>query len=274
MADGDALLTDQDLARTYDGGVYDDAWMAVREYRDVIRYQTENPDKGYTAIANALDLPKGRVRSWTDGKTPNVVAGIETARDRGWIDVGYEDDAFLALNALVAGIFSGGSIIRTNWIPKWTLNEQGYHSYIVDALELADVGYTTHEEADENSGPTIRPADDGAILGRVLCVLGAPIGKKSELDDITLPWYLDDAPTDVREMFVHSYIANRGYGDRESARIQIIEDRSQSYRKSLAALLEDVAGAPVTLGDRSITISADAARALGIEQDWFAREGF
>ncbi|MFC4541072.1 hypothetical protein ACFO5R_03900 [Halosolutus amylolyticus] len=100
--------------------------------------------------------------------------------------------------------------------------------------------------------------------------MGAPIGKKSELDDITLPWYLDGAPEDVREMFAHSYIANRGYGDRESAQVQIIEDRPQSYRESLAALLEDAAGAPVTVGDRSVTISADAAWALGIERDRLA----
>lgn len=51
MSMGDELVTETDLARTSDGGTYDNAWAAVREYCDVARYQAIHPDKGYTAIA-------------------------------------------------------------------------------------------------------------------------------------------------------------------------------------------------------------------------------
>ncbi|OVE84317.1 hypothetical protein [Natronolimnobius baerhuensis] len=256
-----SLVSEPDFAATYDGGAYDDAYTAVDQYRRVRTYQADNPDKGYTAISNALGLPTGRVRSWTDGKTPNVVAGLRTARDREWLEVGYDDEQFTALNALVANVYSGGSILK-NWQPTFVLNERGYHSHVIDALELAGVGHTVHEEADEVSGPVVRPGDDGAILGRVLHVLGAPLGKKSELEDFALPWYLEDAPVDVRELFVHSYLANRAYKDSSSDSVQIIEERPNGYREALATLIESVAGEPVRAGEASVTISADAARAL------------
>ncbi|MFC4247232.1 hypothetical protein ACFOZ7_09515 [Natribaculum luteum] len=260
----ESLLEERDLARTYDGGAYDDAWTAVKQYRRVAAYRIDNPDEGYTAIANALELPVGRVRSWVDyEKTPNVVAGLRAAREHGWLEVTYDDDTFTALNALVANVYSGGSINQQNWQPLFVLNERGFNSHVIDALELADVGYTVHDEADDDRGPVIRPGEDGAILGRVLYVLGAPLGKKSKLEEFSLPWYLDEAPRDVRELFVHCYLSNRAYPDPASASIQIIEERPRSYREELAALIRSVADGPVTVGEESVTISADASRSLG-----------
>lgn len=264
MPSDGTLVTDADFARTYDGGAYNDAWVAVQEYRRVAAYQIDHPDTGYTAISNRLEIPLGRVRSWIDyERIPNVVAGLRAARQRGWIDLAYEDDQFTALNALVANVYSGGSINSENWQPLFVLNERGFDSHCIDVLELAGVGHTAHEDADEIRGPVVRPGEDGAILGRVLHVLGTPIGKKSELEDFALPWYLEDAPVDVRETFVYCYLANRAYTDPSSESMQIIEERSQSYREELAALIQSVAGEPVTAGEKSVTISADASRSLG-----------
>ncbi|EMA27313.1 hypothetical protein [Halobiforma nitratireducens] len=263
MTDDDRFVTERDLAGTYDGGTYDDAYKIVQQYRRVVAYQADHPDKGYVATANALELPRGRVRSWDDGKTPNVVEGIRRARERGWLEVGYDDEQFTALNALVANVYSGGSILP-NWQPTFVLNERGYRSHAIDALELAGVGHTVHEDdPDDVRGPVVRPGADGAILGRVLHVLGAPLGKKSEIDDFSLPAYLEGAPDDTRETFVHSYLANRGAPDTTSDSIQIVEERPPEYRQELAALIESVAGAPVRAGEESVTISAEAARNLG-----------
>jgi len=46
--------------------------------------------------------------------------------------------------------------------------------------------------------------------------------------------------------------------------LTIIEERSQSYREELAALIESVSGERVNVTDNGVMISADAARALGI----------
>ncbi len=199
-----SLLEERDLARTDDGGADDDAWTAVQQYRRVAAYHIDNPDEGYTAIANALKLPVGRVRSWVDyEKTPNVVAGLRAAREHGWLEVS-DGDTFSALNALVANVYSGGSIDQRNWQPLFVLTERGFNSHVIDALELADVGYTVHDEADDGRGPVIRLGEDGASLGRVLYVLGAPLEKKSELEGFSLPRYLDESPRDVQELSSYS----------------------------------------------------------------------
>lgn len=262
------LVGERDIARTYDGSRYSGdvgSWDIVEQYRRVATYRLSNPDSGYTAIASALELPKGRVRSWYEGKTPAVVAGLETARDYGWLEIDTTDPAFEPLNTLVAGIYAAGSLNPDNWIPIFALNEHGFESAIVDALEAAGVGWQEHEEdRDGNRGPTIRPAHDGAVLGRVLHVLGVPIGKKAHLEDLSLPDYLDDAAADVRDSWVRTYLLHRGYEDRTSDSIQILEDRPRSYRRELADLIESVADAPVRAGDQSVTISAEAARALEV----------
>ncbi|ELY42558.1 hypothetical protein [Natronorubrum sulfidifaciens] len=259
------VIDERDLARTYDGGAYSDPWAAVLDYQAVLRYASQHPDKGSYAISNALEFPRGRVRGWTDGGKPDAARGIEIARDYGWLDATMQDGTFLALNTLVANVFSGGSIAIETFTPSFALNHRDHRSHVIDALEGVGVEHEFYHEDDDSRSTEVRPTVAGSVLGRTLAVLGAPVGPKARLEDFTLPWYLDEAPFEVREMFVLAYLANRAIHQRTKETVQIQEERDKSYRDELAALIEDVAKEPVTSGERMVTISADAARSLGLQ---------
>ena len=248
MSDSAGLVTEREFARTYDGDDYDDAWEAVEQYRRAITYHADNPDAGIGELV--ID----------DGGTPAAVQGLYTAHKHRWIGVTY--DEITPLNVLAAYVYSSGTISSHNYHPSFTLADGD--SMVTNTLELMDIGYRDIERPGENRDPAVGPAEDAAVLGRVLSVLGVPVGRKTEIDDLSLPWYLEDAPASVRKRFVDIYCQNRAQPKPDNAGLTIIEERSQSYREELAALIESVSGERVNVTDNGVMISADAARALGI----------
>ncbi|WP_254861738.1 hypothetical protein [Halovivax gelatinilyticus] len=255
------LVDPRDLALTYDPPTYPDGWTAVLDYEATMRYASHRPNKGSAAIASALDLPRGRVRTWLDGGKPDAARAIETADAYGWIDLDYGDTKFYALNALVANVFSGGSIEQTNYVPSFALTRDQDESRVVDVLDDAGVDYEFfHEDSDERA-TEIRPTTDASVLGRVLMTLGAPIGPKKDRTDLSLPWYLDDAPLLIRKRFVEAYLANRGHY--QNGIVKLREERSDAYLRELAALIEDVADGPVTISEMNVMLSTEATEQLG-----------
>lgn len=253
------FVTERELAETFDGGSYVDAYEAVTQYREATRYASRKNVKS-GATASALDLPRGRLRTWIDdGGAPDAINCIETARSHGWLNVTYDDRQFDALNALVANVFSGGSIGLENYRPSFALNQRGEESQVIDALELAGVDYTLvtdrHQRADE-----ARPSTDGTTLGRVLTTLGAPRGPKAH-QDLTLPAYLEGAPQRVRRLFVVAYLENRGHVHKNIVKFR--EERSDRYLSSLADLIADVADGEVTRSEKNVMLSREATDNLG-----------
>ncbi|AFZ71420.1 hypothetical protein [Natronobacterium gregoryi] len=259
MPPGPGLVSERALARTYHSHSYADAYDAVEDYRRVTRYASEQPQEGSSAVSSALELPRGRIRPWLNGSKPNPVHAIETARNYGWLNCTYDDPEFDPLNTLVASVFSGGSITVDNYQPSFPLDDEGNH--VVDALELADVEYTVVDDRDGRADE-IRPTTDGTVLGRVLAVLGAPTGPKAK-QHLSLPDYLEDAPTAVREQFVDAYLEHRAVNYRGKDTLCIQEQRNREYLTDLADLLNDVADGGVALRERNIVITADASRRLG-----------
>lgn len=256
------LVSDLALARTYNSQAYGDTWEAVEDYRRVSKYSSKHPNKGSSAVASALELPRSRIRSWVDGDSrPDPVRGIETAREYGWLDCDFGDPEFTALNTLVANVFSGGSIAETYYQPSFALNRRGEDSHVIDALELADVDYQLVDDRDGRADEA-RPMTAGTVLGRVLAVLGAPVGPKVE-QHLSLPSYLSRAPTDVREQFVYAYLENRAIAHQGKDTLTVREARNREYLRSLTDLIDSIVDGDVELGQRDIVISADAARALG-----------
>lgn len=261
MSDTPTLVDERALARTYDPPSYADPWVSVEDYRRVMAYSSRHPSKGSSAIASALDLPRGRIRPWLDGSAPDAVRAIDTAREHGWVELEYDDPAFTALNTLVANVFSGGSITTENYAPSFALNHHGEESHVIDALELAGVDYQVVADR-EGRADEARPSEDASVLGRVLAVLGAPAGPKTG-QDLSLPTYLEGAPASVREQFVYAYLENRAVEHERKATLTLREERNRDYLEGLAALIDDVAGGGVEIGERDIIVSADAARHLG-----------
>lgn len=257
-----ALLSEQALAETFDGGSYARAWPIVEQYRRVMSYASRHPDMGSSALASRFDdLPRGRARTWLEGGAPDAVRAIDTAREYGWLEAGYDDPTFTGLNALVANVLSGGSITADTYVPSFALNHRGADSHVIDALELSGVDYRIVER-DRDRADEARPTDDASVLGRTLAALGAPVGPKTD-QHLTLPAYLEDAPHETRETFAFAYLENRATAHAGKDTLTIREQRNREYLESLASLLADVADGEVTVGKRDIVIPADAARALG-----------
>ncbi|MCL9812578.1 hypothetical protein [Natranaeroarchaeum aerophilus] len=252
-------LSPKALARTYDVQNRSDAWEAVEDYQRYLDVAAQNPDSGSSALSSKLEMPRGRIRSWENGAKPDPARAVEVAEHRDWFG-GPETDEFAALNQLVAWIFSGGSISSETFVPHFAVDD-ATESRVTDALETLGLDWR-RERADESDRATeIVPTDHASVLGRALVVLGAPQGEKSDQSAFSLPEYLDNAPDEIRAEFVDVYIRNR-YTDHDRLVMGFREQRSKAYLQELASLIEDVAGESVTVSEKNIYLSAEAADAL------------
>jgi len=255
------FVTERALANTYASHSYKTAYDRVLLYRKVQRATTRNPNKGSQALATQLGVSRNAIREWVDGDAvPEPVQAIQTADRRGWLAIDHADAAFAHLNRLVAWVFSGG---RSTPSAGCRCSSRGP----TPTLPTCATRSTRSASAPRPSATTRGcvygdPAGrDAAVLGRVLSVLGAPVGAKADAD-LALPRYLDAAPERVRQDFVDVYLANRGQRHPDKATMTLRETRSRRYLDSLAALLRDVSGESVTVSEQNVVLSADATRAL------------
>lgn len=256
------FATERELANTYASRSYDTAYQRVLLYRKVQRAKTRHPEKGSHALATKLEVDRNAIREWVDGESvPTPVRAIQIADRHGWLAIDYDSPAFEPLNRLVAWVFSGGSINAEANVPVFVINGSSDANALRDDLDTLGVGHTTLHADDPDRSSEIQPAEDGAILGRVLALLGAPVGSKAGAD-LSLPAYLDDAPEWVRRDFVDVYLSNRGQRHPDKATMTLRETRSQAYLQSLATLLREVSGESVTVSEQNVILSADATRAL------------
>jgi hypothetical protein len=260
MVDSTASAITKRLARTYETPSYADPWDAVEDYQRVIEYAADHPNRGSQAIATALELPRSRIRPWLDGGRPDVVRGIQTAEDRGWLVEDYGAQEFRALNHLVAWVFSGGSI-NDKFVPSFAIDDADA-TPVTMHLGALGLDWRVNRADDPVRATEIVPTCDASVLGRTLVALGAPSGVKNECADVSLPEYLDAAPRWIREDFVNVYLSNRGQQRPNKATMTLREERSTRYLRDLAALFEAVAGESVTVSEQNVILSADATRAL------------
>ena len=262
--DTESVLTAAAFVRTYDPPGYADPWQAVQDYQQVHHYAAQHPEKGSSAIANALNLPRGRIRPWVeDDARPDCVRGMETAENRGWLPLGFDSDSFLALNQLVAWVFSGGSI-NANYVPAFAATTESSQDVIATVFEKLDLPFRLERLNEKGRATEAVPEVDASVLGRVLSCLGAPVGVKNDRRQLSLPTYLEYAPPAIRRTFVHIYLMNRGVRrQRENTRIQLSEQRSESYLDQLASLIRTVArDERVIVSGTNIYLSEAAVTAL------------
>jgi hypothetical protein len=252
----------EDLAATYNTPAYADPMEAVEDYR---QYQREWADTqlGSHAVSTRMELPRGRIRSWEDGSQPDVVNGIETAREHGWLECAIDGEIFGALNRLVAGVFSGGSISVETFEPSYSAPDDLVDSQLRSDLETLGVGSRV---ALSNSGNVeeIRPESDASVLGRVLVALGAPAGEKAGVVE-RLPSYLYRHPEATQREFARVYVANRATDRRDRDFYQIREERSDRYLDAVATLLKKTMDVEVWRGDRTVRFRKAGMAALGLD---------
>ncbi|TKX80273.1 hypothetical protein [Halorubrum sp. SD626R] len=251
--------TARSIARTYSDRVYPDPWEKVEDYQRVQAYAAEHPNAGRTAVGTALELPAGRVRSWLNGGRPDPVRGIKTASANGWLEPAC--DMAGALVELLAHVLAGGSINET-FVPAITIGRRVDHDAIEDAFTAVGVDtYRRHADSDGRA-TELYPATDASVLGRCLVAMGAPHGAKTSLDAVpTVVW---ESPESIRRRFVETYVAHRGAYLEGKATTRIQEERPTSYLKDLHELIGECVEGNISRGERALTISADAARELGL----------
>jgi hypothetical protein len=251
--------TARSLARTYSDRVYPDPWEKVEDYQRVQAYAAEHPNSGRTAVGNALELPPSRVRGWLNGGQPDPVRGINTANAHGWLDP--DCDMGGALVELLAHVLAAGSINET-FVPAISPGRRVGRDAIEAAFAAVGVD-SQHRHADKDSRATeIYPVSDASVLGRCLVAMGAPQGPKTDLEAV--PAVVWESPPAVRRRFVECYVAHRGIHYETKATTRIQEDRPKSYFVDLHKLIDECVAGNVSRGEQGLTISADAARELGL----------
>ncbi|MFY4815318.1 hypothetical protein ACOJIV_21855 [Haloarcula sp. AONF1] len=251
------------LSRTYSDRVYPDPWEKVLDYRRVREYAAEHPKSGRVSVGRALDLPAGRVRGWLKDAVPDPVRGINTAIDRDWLDPDPESEMAAALVELLAHVLAGGSIATENYVPAVTLAKRVALEEIRDSFERVGVETRTRNASVSGRATEVVPTCDGTVLGRCLVAMGAPTGGKTTLNH--LPAVVWDVPQSVRRSFAQIYVRHRGLNAADKSTTQVQVERPKSFMSELCEVLDDVLSERVTTADAGLTISAAAARELGIE---------
>ena len=252
------------FVRTYDNPSYADPWDAIEDYERVQRAAARHPEKGSSALSRIVDLPRGRIRSWVDAEgMPDAYRGLQVALDRGWLHPNPNSSAGRALVELSAHIVAGGSI-NDNYVPAVSVGRRVSADEIETTFRTLGVESVERHADSENRATEILPADDASVLGRCLVALGIPHGSKQEMT--SLPHVVHTVSRLHRTLFATTYARHRAVEYETKSTIRIAEERPQEYLESLGELFRDVTGERVAVGIRGLTLSADAARDLGLAE--------
>ncbi|WP_251344416.1 hypothetical protein [Haloplanus halophilus] len=154
------------------------------QYLQLYRRALES-DSSRGKLANQLGLPETTIQSWRRGSSPYVHNALSTAHERGWLTASSDDDIPLALTAILAWIFSQGSIRAESYYPIFRLSSPDQRSYFETIADDLDLSYSIIRSEDPTRSTEVRPIEDGTVLGRVLHILGAPLSESTQ--QISLP---------------------------------------------------------------------------------------
>lgn len=254
-----AYPTTEEFSQTYSEDRYASPYERLETYERVMQAAAEHPNKGSQALSSVVELPRNQIRTWVDGDgKPDVVRGVEVAREQGWLDVDVTTKRFNALNSLVAAVFSGGTI-NDRFEPAFSPDRDGItFTRVNDALAQLGCGSKLRgDDGDPDRPAEILPGSDASVLGRVLVALGAPLGGKTSDTDVSLPAYLDTAPEYLSRDFVEIYLWNRGQRAGDGGTIQITEDRPKEFFEELGELIRGLTPESVTVRSNGVSIPAD-----------------
>lgn len=248
----------------YNPPSYDEPKDAVHDYKRVQKYSANHPQKGSQAVSTALDLPRGRIRSWVDGDgMPDCYRGLQTALSNGWIVDSWEEETARALNCLAAWILSSGGI-NENFVPTFVTGSEEEYEALRGYAATAGIRLDQTREPDDDRPPEWRPSTDASVLGRVLYTLLEVKGDKSR-EKVGFPEYLNEVPKPVLEDFLQVYVQQRGvYRDDRGEFIQIVTERTDGFRRALKSRLQSVVNDPDEIrgDDWPIRIYGDAIETL------------
>jgi hypothetical protein len=251
------MISEASLARTYSPPAYANGWECVQDYRTAMRHVERHPNDNSTAVARALGLPRGRVRPWLDGQRPDAARAIAVARENGWLDPDPDDTTFRGLNACVAWCLSGGSVGATNYVPRFVLRDEDDRTRLQRIAAATGIELTPLREPETATDrpAEYKPAEHGCVLGRVLALLGVPVGFQRSKEETVLPEYLYRVPQLFEYEFGRIVVRNNEALTATEPTV-ICRGRAESFRDDVAALLERVTGTDTDVTDRGVRVSA------------------
>lgn len=172
----------------------------------------------------------------SDRRRTDAEHGVRTAEENRWLPLDYDREAFGPLNRLVAWVLSGGSIDE-RYIPTFVADTRSDRHRLVGLFDDLGIDYRV-TEGDRTPTTRYRPAVDAAVLGRLLSVLGAPVGSATD-GPLALPDYLDGAPRRVRREFTETYLRSRQRTTEAGDSVRPREGAA-AHRHELAAFIEVV----------------------------------
>lgn len=251
------------LARTYNHPSYDDPYEAVQDYNRVIEAAAKNPNKGSTALSRVVDLPRGRIRAWVDDDgMPDAARGVMLAQRHGWIDP--DTDMGEALAALTGHLLGGGSIAKKNYVPSVAAGRRVSAVEIEDVFRDVGVRPTRRHEDLESRATEVLPATHGSVLGRTLAAWGCPVGGRAAIR--TIPAIVDHAGQAGPAVFLAAYIRHRAVNYPDKATSRLHGQQPVAFHQAVAKLITRVTGEHASAGDRGVTVSAAAMRALDLAE--------
>lgn len=259
--DDGTLVSERAFVNTY-GASYRNPWTVVHQYREAMsRYEDPGDDVSQSQLARDVGVSRSKIRSWIDGGKPYAVNGLDTGVDRGWVGIEPAGKTFLQLNRLVAWLFAAGNLNTSNHHPRFLFRGDHQQAVLEAVLDELDVEYKIQESGQT---PEVHPRADGAVLGRVLRVMGAPVDRSGSNSLLSLPVYIRTAPKPVQQDFLLTYLLNRrkrGVPDSEET-IIFQPEYSGGYLDELAEFIQMVSGGPARRETDSIRIPDETIRSM------------
>ena len=257
------FVSEKELAKTYDPVR---GWETVTQFREAKRLRTEQPDLARAEIARRVGRKPSAVRGWlAEGKTPQVVKGLRVARERGWLNIESTSERFRAFNQLVAWVFAGGGLAKKVFSPRFSADDHLTLAALHQLLQWANIPYRVREPEQSHHALEIVPSEDASVCGRVLHVLGAPLGVKAQQESLSLPSYLDTVSKAYQRDFARVYVLNRGKNVDSSgtAGSYVHGLSSESFACELQTLINSTTAGEGTVGtEQRVWVSSRSMRDL------------
>lgn len=264
--EGETLVSKRALANTY-RATYRNPWTVVQQYYEGMSLlEAKNKDIPVAQLAREIGVSRSKLRSWKRGGKPYALNGIEKAQELGWVGFRPSGRTFLLLNRLVAWMLAAGYLQESNMHPRFLIRSPVHQQLIDSILSSLEIDYSVQTPGTDAE---VHPGSNGAILGRVLYVMGIPPTSSTEQSIISLPVYLGGVSKQVRREFAITYVLNRGHrGDTSTKELILNQPRYPKYYiEELQSFLESVTDGDVSRSGTKLRVTTEAIGSIVSDYD-------
>lgn len=243
--------TERALASTYQPTKHSSGMRYLRLYR-----QAMESDPPALPESAADELSQVTVDNWDRGHTPDVYTAVTTAHDRGWLSIPPESDVVRGLTTLLAWVFTRGTLRSNSYHPVFRSGDARDRPLFESVMKQLDLSYATQRADDPTRNMEFHIDDQGTLIGRLLFVLGAPLGAKRDQPRVP-PAYLFQHGALARQ-FIKIWCYHRGSAE-STLELTVPSVLGEQFPEGLAALIETHLSWPTELIDRGLRIPEQSA---------------